>query len=117
MLPYKGYKNSPSRIDTDADRTGYLIDQYFTGVLHFNYGLFNKVVVGAQLPIIIVGGANVQAPDEYNDPPAGGLDYQGIGNLMLHAKWRIMRMETAPGGPCRRAAGGPAHRLQQRVRG
>jgi len=98
LMPFEGYKNSTSTTAENADRKKYLVDQYFTGVLHFNYGLFNRVVVGAQLPIIIVGGPNVEAPGQYNDPAAGGMDYQGIGNLTLHAKWRIMRMETAPVG-------------------
>jgi outer membrane protein OmpA-like peptidoglycan-associated protein len=98
LIPYQGYKNDSTLDRSEAERTDHLVDQYFTGVLHFNYGLFNHVVVGAQLPIIIVGGENVEAPGQYNDPAEGGLGYQGIGNLVLHAKWRILRMETAPVG-------------------
>jgi outer membrane protein OmpA-like peptidoglycan-associated protein len=98
MVPYKGYENDSSTSASDANRHGYLVDHYFTGVLHFNYGLFNRVVIGAQLPISIVGGRNIQAPGEYNESASGGLDFQGIGNLVLHAKWRILRMETAPIG-------------------
>ncbi len=67
-------------------------------MLHFNYGLFNRVVLGAQLPIIIASGDNVQVPGEYNVNASGGLGYQGIGNMVLHAKWRILRMESAPVG-------------------
>ncbi|MFT3921214.1 MAG: OmpA family protein [Myxococcales bacterium] len=98
LVPYQGYENDKKTLATKADRTHFLVDQYFTGVLHFNYGLFNRVVVGAQLPIIIASGQNVQAPDQYNVAASGGLGYQGIGNLVLHAKWRILRMESAPVG-------------------
>jgi OmpA-OmpF porin, OOP family len=98
LIPYEGYKNDSGTEADNAERHSYLVDHYFTGVLHFNYGLFNRVVVGAQLPISIVGGANIQAPYEYNTNANGGLDFQGVGNLTLHAKWRILRMETAPIG-------------------
>jgi OOP family OmpA-OmpF porin len=98
LVPYEGFKNDNNKRPDQAERTHYLVDQVFTGVLHFNYGLFNRVVVGAQLPIIVVGGPNVTAPGDYNDPPRGGLDYQGLGNIVLHAKYRILRMETAPVG-------------------
>ena len=98
LIPYKGYKNDSSELPEDASRRSYLVDHYFTGVLHFNYGLYNRVVIGAQLPITIVGGPNVEAPGEYNRAASGGLDFQGVGNLVLHAKWRILRMETAPLG-------------------
>jgi outer membrane protein OmpA-like peptidoglycan-associated protein len=98
MLPYKGFRNDERRSEEEAKRESYLIDQYFTGVLHFNYGLFNRVVIGAQLPIIIIGGRNMTAPGEYNTNASGGMDHQGVGNLVLHAKYRILRMETKPVG-------------------
>jgi outer membrane protein OmpA-like peptidoglycan-associated protein len=98
MIPFEGFKNDSSTLAENAQRKHYLVDEYFTGVLHFNYGLFNKVVVGAQLPIVIIQGPNVTAPGEYNNSGSGGLGYQGIGNLVLHAKYRILRMENAPVG-------------------
>jgi OOP family OmpA-OmpF porin len=98
LIPFEGFKNDANREAGEAQRTDYLVDHYFTGVLHFNFGLFNHVVVGAQLPIIIAGGKNITSPYEYNEGASGGLDFQGIGNLVLHAKWRILRMETAPIG-------------------
>ena len=98
MVPYEGFKNDKTTLANEAERTDFLVDNYFTANLHFNYGLFNRVVVGAQLPIIIIGGENVTAPGQYNDPASGGLGYQGIGNLVLHAKWRILRMESEPVG-------------------
>jgi OOP family OmpA-OmpF porin len=98
LVPFDGFKNDTTRFAADAQREDFLIDQYYTGVLHFNYGLFNKVVVGAQLPIVIINGPNVTAPDEYNVNGSGGMDYQGIGNLTLHAKYRILRQENMPVG-------------------
>ncbi len=98
LIPYRGYKDDSRALASKADRTDFLVDQYFTGVLHANFGLFNHLVVGAQLPLIIASGPNVQAPDQYNTGASGGLGYQGLGNLVLHAKWRILRMETAPIG-------------------
>lgn len=98
LVPYEGFKNDSFKRPEDAKREHYLVDQVFTGVLHFNFGLFDHVVVGAQLPILVIGGPNVTAPGDYNDPPSGGLDYQGLGNLVLQAKWRILREERAPIG-------------------
>jgi OmpA-OmpF porin, OOP family len=99
LVPYEGFKNDSSKRPENAKREDYLVDQVFTGVLHFNYGLFDHVVVGAQLPIVVVGGPNVTAPGDYNEGTApAGLGYQGLGNIVLQAKWRILRMETAPVG-------------------
>ena len=98
LVPYDGYKNDSTRVPGDAKRVDYLVDQVFTGVLHFNYGIFDHVIVGAQLPVMILSGPNTAAPGDYNDPPVGGLGYQGLGNLVLQAKWRILRMDTNPVG-------------------
>jgi OOP family OmpA-OmpF porin len=98
LVPFKGFRNNERREANEAESSSYLVDHYFTGVLHFNYGLFNRVVIGAQLPITIVGGKNVTSPGEYNTNESGGMDFQGVGNLVLHAKYRILRMETAPVG-------------------
>ena len=104
LVPYEGFKNDGTKRPEQARREHYLVDQVFTGVLHFNFGLFDKVVVGAQLPIIVVGGPNVTAPGapgepgDYNLGASGGLDHQGIGNIVLQAKYRILRMESAPIG-------------------
>ncbi|MDB4975684.1 MAG: Flagellar motor rotation protein MotB [Myxococcaceae bacterium] len=98
LVPYQGFKNDANKRNDQAERSHYLVNEVFTGVLHFNYGLFDKLVVGAQLPVVIVGGPNVTAPGDFNDPARGGLGYQGLGNIVLHAKYRVLRMETAPIG-------------------
>ncbi len=99
LVPYNGFLNDEDQDADKAERTDFLVKQYFTGVLHFNLGLFNKLVVGAQLPIIAIRGENVAAPGQFNTSASpSGLDYQGIGNLVLHAKYRILRMEQQPIG-------------------
>jgi len=99
LAPYSGFINSSGTDASAAKRTDFLVKQYFTGMLHFNVGLFNKLVVGAQLPIIAIRGQNVTAPGQFNtgaDP--AGLDYQGIGNIVLHAKYRILSAQQYPIG-------------------
>ncbi len=99
LAPYSGFIHSTNTPPDEATRTNHLVKQYFTGVLHFNVGLFNSLVVGAQLPIIAIRGQNVTAKGQFNDTESpSGLDYQGIGNLVLHAKYRILRMERQPIG-------------------
>jgi OOP family OmpA-OmpF porin len=98
LVPYEGYRNNSADTAAEAERHDFLVDQFFTGTLHFNFGLYNKAVVGVQLPISIASGENIEAPGEYNDPADSGLAFQGIGNLVLHAKYRILRMESAPVG-------------------
>lgn len=98
LVPFDGFVNDARDRADAAERVGFLVDHFFTGTLHFNFGLFNRAVLGIQLPISIVGGENVTSPGEYNDGAEGGLGFQGIGNLVLHAKYRILRMETAPIG-------------------
>ncbi len=102
LAPYSGFINDSSDDAANAERTDFLVKQYFSGVLHFNLGLYNKLIVGAQLPIIAIRGQNVTVPGQWNESADGagngGLDYQGIGNLVLHAKYRILRMEQQPIG-------------------
>ncbi len=101
LAPYSGFINDSRDRPDKAERTDFLVNQYFSGVLNFNLGLFNKLVIGVQLPIIVIRGQNVSVPGQWNDVGTageGGLDYQGIGNLAFHAKYRILRMEQKPIG-------------------
>ncbi len=98
LVPYEGFENDSSDRPQDAERESFLVRQYFTGVLHFNLGLYNKLVIGAQLPIIAIRGQNVTIPGQWNEGGDAGLDYQGIGNLVLHAKYRMLRVEQNPIG-------------------
>ncbi len=101
ILPYQGFVNDEAVSGAEADRHSHLVDSFFTGTLQANLGLFNWVVVGLQLPIQVVNGPNITGPGQYNDPQmgtrvglgVGGLSYQGIGSLVLHAKLRLTRVE------------------------
>ncbi len=101
ILPFRGFENDDGVLAGEAQRTSHLVDNYFTGTLHLNFGLFNYVVVGVQLPVGFIQGPNVSVPGVYNDVPFNatqGLDEQGLGDLRIHAKVRILRAEQNPIG-------------------
>jgi OmpA-OmpF porin, OOP family len=99
IFPLRGFSYDPGKTPQDAERNKRLIDAAVTGTLHFNYGIGNALVVGMQLPIMIVNGPNTVIPGVFNDTAApAGIDSQGIGNLTLHAKLRILRSEAEPVG-------------------
>ncbi len=80
-----------------------LIDHSFQGTLQANYGLANQFVVGLDLPIDLMSGS--QQLDATGQPQmlyAGKwgpekLDFQGVGLVGAHAKWRITRVERGFG--------------------
>ena len=102
ILPFQGFIN-----ESDADfasredelRRSRLVDAQLTGTLHFNLGLFNLLIVGAQIPISIGAGPNLTVPGIYNDDDrfAAGLDNQSFGNIALHGKIRLLRAERNDG--------------------
>lgn len=98
LLPYQGYLDDSTRSPDEAERRDFLVQQHFTGLLHFNVGLFNRLSVGAQLPIVVIRGGNVQAPGQWNENAEGGLGYEGVGNLAFHAKYRILHPDQFPIG-------------------
>ena len=105
ILPFDGFENDDTVAAADAVRTTNIIDNYATGTLHANLGLVNRLVVGLQIPIAFIQGENVTVPGVYNTPrdPAmatstSGLGEQGIGDLRIHAKARILRAERDPIG-------------------
>lgn len=101
LLPFRGFVNDDGAPAADAERVSHLVDNYFTGTLHLNLGLFNHVVVGVQVPIVFLQGDNVSVPGAYNDVDfnlARGLDEQGIGDVTIHAKARLLRAEQNPIG-------------------
>jgi outer membrane protein OmpA-like peptidoglycan-associated protein len=99
IFPLHLFEYDPSKTPDGANRDDRLITAAVTGTLHFNYGLGNLAVVGLQLPIMIVNGPNTIIPGVFNDraTPAG-IDSQGLGNITLHGKLRILRSEAAPIG-------------------
>ena len=97
ILRYRGFETDDARQVTTDDRENRekrIVRQGITGTLHFNFGLFDRLVVGMQLPITVFRGEAVQVPGLYNDvmPPdeAQGLSAQGVGDLSLHAKVRLL---------------------------
>ena len=76
-----------------------LIDHSFQGTFQFNYGLFNLIVVGLDLPVdLMSGGQQLDGNGKplvlYNNlwgPQQ--LAYQGISFVGAHAKWRITQVE------------------------
>lgn len=109
-VPFTGFVNDDTVLATNASYCaerdnflcGRLVDYMFTGTLHANIGLFNWVVVGLQVPIgVFATGANTTIPGLYNDPMDPGrtraLNYQGIGNISIHAKVRLLRAQRTGG--------------------
>jgi outer membrane protein OmpA-like peptidoglycan-associated protein len=80
-----------------------LIEHSFQGTLQFNYGLFNQVVVGLDLPIDLSSGVQQLDANGNPQPAFNGLwgpdklAFQGIGFVAAHAKWRITRVEHGIG--------------------
>ncbi len=93
LLPFQGFVTDSAVPAADAERTDHLVNQFFTGTFHFNFGLGNLVVVGLQVPVQIASGDNIEIPNVYNENAQNGLDYQGIGNIALHGKIRFTRVE------------------------
>jgi outer membrane protein OmpA-like peptidoglycan-associated protein len=89
------YGHAILRTGIDAHKA--LIEHSFQGTLQFNYGLLNQVVVGVDLPIDLMSGGQLQDPTSQatyqNLWGPGQLDFQGIGYIAAHAKWRITKVE------------------------
>jgi OOP family OmpA-OmpF porin len=90
LLPFDGFVNDDTVSAMEAERRSRVVDYMFNGTLHFNWGIANLLVVGAQLPISVVAGPDLTIPDQYGES-GGGLSYEGLGGLILHGKIRILR--------------------------
>ncbi len=86
-----------------------LVGSMFTGLLHANVGIGNLLVLGAQLPVHLANGpgntsdgmggvGSVGLDTREYQPPGSSLTYQGLGDLVLHAKLRWLRAEYFPVG-------------------
>jgi hypothetical protein len=75
-----------------------LVANSFQATFGFNYGLFNRAVVGLTMPVILMGGNPA-----YQIGPNGGLynsadlDAQKISTLAIHGKYRLTRVDRGPG--------------------
>ncbi|MEZ4391929.1 MAG: OmpA family protein [Polyangiales bacterium] len=78
-----------------------LVTNMFSGVLHGNVGIANWLVLGLQMPFHLVdgpaysGSETTLSPIGGYSPQNGGLTFQGVGTLMLHAKLRLLRAERS----------------------
>jgi outer membrane protein OmpA-like peptidoglycan-associated protein len=110
ILRYNGFVNDPNQAADDASRQSRIAKQAFTGTFMFSYGLFDRLIVGIQLPITFLRGDAVQTPGRgetcgapgtseclYNNQ-AGGLRSQGVGDLTLLAKVRLLNLGESPVG-------------------
>ncbi len=99
VMPVDAFVSDGTRTAADAERIDRLVNAMFTGTLHFNYGIANLLVVGAQVPVQVLDGPNATLPGAYNDrASARGLSFQGLGDVVLHAKVRLLRAERDPVG-------------------
>jgi hypothetical protein len=110
MLRYNGFENDPNQAADEASYQSRIAKQGFTGTFSFNFGLFDRLVLGIQLPITFFRGNAVQVPDRggtctgadaagclYNFE-AAGLQSQGVGDLSIHAKTRLLNLGESPIG-------------------
>src|SRR5262249_31814373 len=100
------YGNTLLRVNGVGQKSPQLINHSFQGTAQFNYGLFNQVVLGLDIPVNLMTGdeqtATLGGVPTATEPTtqwnSTQLDSQTLGFLALHAKWRITRIESAPIG-------------------
>ncbi len=110
ILRYNGFETDPNKAASEAARQSRIAKQGFTGTFMFNIGLIDRLVLGIMLPITFFRGNAVQVPDYagtctggsaagclYN-PEAGGLQSQGVGDLQIHIKARLLNLGEYPAG-------------------
>jgi OOP family OmpA-OmpF porin len=101
IFPLNAFEYNSSRTPeaANSDLEKRLVTAAVTGTLHFNYGLGNAWVFGLQVPVQIVNGPTIVIPGVFNDTAApSGIDSQGLGNITLHGKLRVLRSEANPIG-------------------
>jgi OOP family OmpA-OmpF porin len=76
---------------------GQLIDHSFQGTLQGNFGLFNRVVVGVDLPIDLMSGPARSDAVLANHWGPQKLDYQGFSSIAAHGKWSILPVQRGFG--------------------
>jgi OmpA-OmpF porin, OOP family len=74
-----------------------LVEHSFQGTLQLSYGVANQLVVGIDVPVDLMSGTqsvdgagNALFPGLWGP---GKLDYQGLGYVAAHAKWRVLKVE------------------------
>ncbi len=110
ILRYDGFESNPNLLASERNNESRIARQAFTGTFMFNFGLVDRLVVGIALPITFFRGDAVQTPDRggtcsgatsagclYNFE-GDGLRSQGVGDLMLSAKLRLLNLGRYPAG-------------------
>jgi len=113
ILRYNGFINDPNRAADEAAAQNRISRQAFTGTFIFNFALFDRLLLGISLPITFFRGNAVQTPDQaslggtcvgttatgclYNYE-AAGLRSQGVGDLTIHVKGRLLNLGEYPLG-------------------
>jgi outer membrane protein OmpA-like peptidoglycan-associated protein len=80
--------------------TSPLIEHSFQGTFQFSYGIANQVIVGVDLPIDLMSGPRTYDGNGQAQLTGWGptkLDFQGVGDVAAHAKWRILKVERGFG--------------------
>ncbi|UCH30320.1 MAG: OmpA family protein, partial [Myxococcales bacterium] len=113
ILRYDGFINDPNEDAANAARQNRIARQAFTGTFMFNFGIIDRLVVGISLPITFFRGHEVQSPDRLSlggdcagatsagclyNYQAAGLRSQGVGDLTIHAKARLLNLGELPVG-------------------
>jgi OOP family OmpA-OmpF porin len=109
ILRYNGFVNNPNGPADTPDNESRIAKQAFTGTFMFNFGLIDRLVIGIQLPITFFRGDAVQTPDRGGSCLAGsstclynlqanGLRSQGVGDLAIQAKARLLNLGESPVG-------------------
>ncbi len=91
-----------------------LVDSMISGNFHANVGIGDVLVLGAQVPFHLVSGPGTSVTTDAGtgmtvttgplpnlgqySPATQGLNYQGLGDIILHAKLRWLRGEYWPVG-------------------
>ncbi len=70
----------------------YMVDHALQGTFNFNYGLFDRLVLGLSAPVVLNWGtsANDIGPGGTGNYDVKGLTAQGLGAFALHAKFMIL---------------------------
>lgn len=70
----------------------YMIDHALQGTFNFNFGLFDRVVLGLSAPVVLNWGPALTdiGPGAPNNYDAKGLTAQALGAIALHAKVMIL---------------------------
>ena len=97
------YGRNLLRVVDQGQTSPQLINHSFQGTASFNYGLFNRLVLGVALPINLMAGdeqVNKLTPPTALFPgqwSTNKLDSQTLGFIAMHGKLRITRIDSGIG--------------------